>query len=1317
LKPLAVGTLAFAVVTVWVLVLAGAPSSSDAAHAQPPQVALTASYSTVGGSVPGVQDFLTYVSDGVQQVVPLVGTPTIYMADTGTQWSAQTILNGSTYSERWVTAQDVSGTIGVNLTVSFSYYHQYLVSFDYNVKNGGSGSSGPSVNYDQMGAPASSPAPALVWVDASSPYSYDQQLPGSSSSERWVLQSGGSGTVTEPASFSETYYHEFLVSSSFSVVGGGAPAPPSLASSALGAPAAVDMTPSTQGTWFDAGANYTFTSPLTSPTQSANETWAGTVIVQTQNGNVLSMENSGTVSGPLSITPVFYHQFLVSVQFSFVGGSPSALTPPAFTYRHFGSAASVSADAAVWVDGGAQYTVPGLVCCPNSPTTERWVLYNSTFGTITAPTTISSTYFHEYFDSFSYSVVGQQPAPPVGQLGLTYVVGGNAQHIALLQTPQSFWADADSTYSVASTLSSSTASERWFSPLATGSIIGPAPNTSVDIAYDQQYLLTIVGGGVPTEWVNAGNNSILSMPGVYGRSQGTGYRVVSYQIDSGTAVSIAQPTASLSIPISVNGPHTMEFKSVTQFQVSLDAGASGGLQSITPPTIPGDDYWYDTGSQVQVVLTGAWGRADGVGQLITSISVTGQPTVPVDTVGVVQAYSTRSLTMPVSITTTSATQYEVVLNGPALAALSTLSPPSTFPGDASWYDSGSPAVTVVINGAYSRSAGTGLRTTSWELDSGPVTKVAQTGPITIVTKPMTVAQFVNVTSVTQYQVTLDKGASSALASITSPSIPLDSGWYDASTPVALEMNGVWGRALGTGQRLASYSLNGGPDVDVSSSGQVEALNLMAISSPEAVTTVVVTQYQVSLDAGATSSLFSITPTPIPQDDYWYDGGTPVSVSLDGVWGRTATAGSRLLSYAVNQGASTSVLSTSPVQALSVSAIAGPEAIATKAGTEYRLTSSPSAWVSVTSPTVTGDAPGWFDAGTAVNAVFDYVWNQTSAGSRESVTGYTINGLSKTSLTRSGNGTFSIALSMTQSQSIALTSVTQYLLTAVGPAQATASPPSQTGDSYFDSGSIVTFAIARAWNGTSGPGMREALLSYSVDGAAPIVVPFSSSSATFTTAPVTFTQAHTLDVAAVAQYRVTFRFFDGQGRNSVDPSRVQLGVGNSTVDVQGPLLWLENGTSFTVVNVTWEGASVGPEPAPSYQVKASPLNVTLDTQVYLASLRVIDLFGLPVSGAHVSMTLANGTTLTGVTKGDGTFSVGMIPVGTYTAKVTSLGTNVRIAGDAASGQAVAVGKVALSLVSLLVVVGAAAAVGSAGVFLLLRKRKSGKGAPQPVSEPK
>lgn len=1311
-RDLTVVTAALCVFAVWALVVA---SSAGSAHAQPSQVALTASYSIIGGTGNGVEDVLTYVSGGLQQVVPLTGSPTVYMADNGSSWSAQSILTGSTPLERWVSGQDVSGTISSPLTVAFSYYNQYSVTFNFNVTNGGIGYTGPSVTFTQMGSGASAPVPVTVWVDASSAYSYSSQLPGSSSNERWILKTTGAGTVTKSGNIFETYDHEFLVSSSFSIVGGGAPQPPALTSTALGAPAELAMTSFTQQTWLDAGANYTFTSPLTSGSSRANETWAGTVLVKTQSGDVLSKDNNGTIIGPLSITPVYYHQFFVDVRFNFVGGNASALTAPAFTYQYFGNKTSLSKDAAVWVDSGTQYSIPVSLCCTASPSSERWLLYNSTSGEITAPTKIDPTYFHQYFEAFSYSVVGQQPPAPSGQPDLTYFVDGSPEHITLTLAAQTFWADANSTYSAVSTLAGSGNTERWFATLAIGLIGAPSSSSPVDLAYQQQYLLTVIGGGLPNQWVDAGSDSTISTPGVFGRSEGTGFRVVSYQIDSGSVVMVTKPTASLSITIDMNSPQTIQFESVTQFQVTLDQGAAGALASITPPTIQGDDYWYDSGSSVNVVLNGTWGRAHGVGYRITSISATAQPTIQVDTFGTVQAYNSSSLDSPVSITTTSATQYEVVLNGPALAAFSSISPSSSFANDTFWYNSGSPPVTVVLSGAYSRSAGTGTRTSSWQLDSGQVDKVAQTGPITIVTKGMNAPQFVNATSVVQYQVTFDKGASSALVTITNPSIPLDTGWYDASSPVGLVLKGVWDRTSGTGERLAGYSLNGGVETKVASTGQVDVLNLMAIASPESVTTTVVTQYQVTLDPGATASLSSITPTPIPNDNYWYDSGTSVSVSLNGVWGRTATSGERLVSYSLNQGAFSPVLSSSQVKVLSVPAVSAPQSITTKSAVQYHLTSTPLAWVSVTNSTIPGDSAGWFDAGTKVSATFDSVWNQTSAGSRESVVSYAISGGGKNSLTRSGNGTFMVTLSMTGAQSIALTSVKQYLLTVVGPPQVTGTPPSPTGDSYFDAGSKVTLTVPRAWNGTAGIGMRETLTSYALDGSTLVKVP-ASTAASFTTPAITFTQPQTLDFYAATGYQVEFSFFDGLGNAPVEPSTVVLGVGNSTIDVQGSSVLLGNGTSFTIVNITWEGASVGPTPPRSYQVKAAPMNVTVDVQAYPSSLKVVDLFGLPVSGAQVSMTLANGTVVTGTTNKAGTFSAGIIPVGTYTAKVTSLGTSVQVRGDAASGQSVAVGRVALSLILVFVVVAVAAAAGSTG-FFMLRWSKRRKGKAGKVSEQK
>jgi hypothetical protein len=294
--------------------------------------------------------------------------------------------------------------------------------------------------------------------------------------------------------------------------------------------------------------------------------------------------------------------------------------------------------------------------------------------------------------------------------------------------------------------------------------------------------------------------------------------------------------------------------------------------------------------------------------------------------------------------------------------------------------------------------------------------------------------------------------------------------------------------------------------------------------------------------------------------------------------------------------------------------------------------------------------------------------------------------------------------MTGGHSIALASVTQYLLTVSGPPRVASNPVSQTGDSFYDANSKVTLTVPQIWNASSKPGVRDMVLSYSMDGANPTAVPPSSTPGNFTTPKVTFSTPHSFVFNAVTQYQVAFTFFDSRGQNPVAPSLVQLAIGNSTTDVQGATAWFPNGTSFRVNNVMWEGTGVGPVPPPSFAVMAAPLNVTLDTRVYAASLKVLDLLGLPVSGAQVSMTLVNGTVLTGTSGGDGSFTVPMVPLGAFTAKVTNMGVATQIVGDASSSQPVAQGRILLSLISLSVLVAVVAGAGVTGVFVLRRKRR-------------
>ena len=130
---------------------------------------------------------------------------------------------------------------------------------------------------------------------------------------------------------------------------------------------------------------------------------------------------------------------------------------------------------------------------------------------------------------------------------------------------------------------------------------------------------------------------------------------------------------------------------------------------------------------------------------------------------------------------------------------------------------------------------------------------------------MSAAHQLSISSVKQYQVNLDASARMALASITPPTISGDSYWYDQGTSVSLILNGVWNRSSGVGERLVSFTVNGASNA-VSTGNSVDALAPASISSPESVSAVITTQYQLSTSSG---SVESATSTPISGDTGWY----------------------------------------------------------------------------------------------------------------------------------------------------------------------------------------------------------------------------------------------------------------------------------------------------------------------------------------------------------------------------------------------------------------------------------------------------------------
>ena len=224
----------------------------------------------------------------------------------------------------------------------------------------------------------------------------------------------------------------------------------------------------------------------------------------------------------------------------------------------------------------------------------------------------------------------------------------------------------------------------------------------------------------------------------------------------------------------------------------------------------------------------------------------------------------------------------------------------TAPTEGNWYNSGI-STTVSSNGVYGRSSGTGQRVASWNIDGGSNTDVATAGTVTTSSVSMSTYHTVNFNSVTQYQVTLDAGATAALSSITSATVSGDNYWYDSGTSVTLTLNGVYGRSDGSGTRVSGYNVNAGSNNPESTTSTFTVLNAVSINGIEAITTTTVTQYQVTLDSGATSALSSITSPTISGDNYWYDSGTSVSLVLNGVYGRSGGSGTRVSGYEINAG--------------------------------------------------------------------------------------------------------------------------------------------------------------------------------------------------------------------------------------------------------------------------------------------------------------------------------------------------------------------------------------------------------------------------------
>jgi len=530
--------------------------------------------------------------------------------------------------------------------------------------------------------------------------------------------------------------------------------------------------------------------------------------------------------------------------------------------------------------------------------------------------------------------------------------------------------------------------------------------------------------------------------------------------------------------------------------------------------------------------------------------------------------------------------------------------------------------------------------------------------------------------------------------------PVQSQWYESGTEAVVSEPDVYGRSSGTGQRLASYTLDSGAESQIAPTlGNVTVAVLM--NAPHAISFTAVTQYEVSLGSTLSQALSSITPPTITGDDYWYDSGSRVSVALDGVWGRSAGEGDRVVSYSVNGGAQVPVDLAGNVTVLSLPGISSPEVISADTTAQFFINASSGSLVSITPTPIAGDT-GWYDSQTAVRATYNYTWDAAAGESRMNAVSYSVDGGQASLLPREGSGSFVASITANQPHTIDITPVVQYRFAYSGGFDVTLSSQSPTGDGFYEANSSIT--ATSGYIGDVVPNQqREALTGYTLDSATESIA--RNESGTFTTPPIVFDTYHTLTFESVRQYFFAFSFRDSSGSTPIVPSALEIDesvLGQQQVTTFN--LWLDNGTTFTVSSVTWEGVDVKPLSLSTYDV-IGPQNVTIDSRIYPASMKVTDLFGLPVQGADVAAKLVNGTTATRTTNSSGLASFGLIPIGTYQATVSYLGVSTSASADASvRSQAAATVYVSIPLVGAVSIVAALAL----GAFLLRRRSGSKRG---------
>jgi len=457
-------------------------------------------------------------------------------------------------------------------TVTANYVTQYLQTLSYSVIGGGTPSA-PSFTADQLGSSFSQTltnTPTAYFLDSGSFWSVSlNPLAGSENSERWQSNQTPSGTISGAQTLNITYYHQFSVNFTYTVVGGGSPASPTVDFTQYGSSASVDASasPGTQG-WVDSGSTYSYTNPLSGSTTM--ERWD-------------TDSTTGSISATVTVNPSFYHQFLQTLSYQVTGGG-TGCSAPSFTANQFGTLTRQMLNTTAsgyWFDNDASWTVMNPL--GGSTDSERWFTSDSS-GTVTAAQPLAFAYSHQFH-------LAVQVDPPSGG---SISPNGFFDDGAVIQ----IYATANPGYAFKNwaglgagsfTGTSNPASVTMIAAITQTAFFASQPAVSITVTSDPTgpSFLSVDGTPIVTpqtySWIPGTAHTIAASSPVSGGQE------VQYVWQSWSDGGVQSHTITVS---SSSTAFTATFKQ--QYQLTINATTGG---TTTPP--PGS-HWYDSGQSVPV---------------------------------------------------------------------------------------------------------------------------------------------------------------------------------------------------------------------------------------------------------------------------------------------------------------------------------------------------------------------------------------------------------------------------------------------------------------------------------------------------------------------------------------------------------------------------------------------------------------------------------------------------------------------------------------------------------------------------------------------